>query len=230
VPSLPAPPRAALAAAEGVIVLLLLVEAWLLWRALSAPGAAPAAPGAPAARPLARGAWAWPLGLALAFAVPAGLVARSGALAPGVSGAGMPWESVTDATPCAVAAHAGERAFLNRCAPCHLPSGLGLPPAYPPLVGSALLAGPIEDHARVALRGSAALDALPGHAGMHHGAHGRARMPAFAGAVDDRELSVILTYERAAFGPGGTAALAAGDTTRIHVRPRDVAAARGDGL
>lgn len=204
-------------------MLLLLLEAWLLARALSA------APGDARAR-LPRGAWALPLVLALAFAVPAGLVARSGALAPGVSGAGMPWEAVSDDTPCALAARAGERAFLNRCAPCHLPSGRGLPPAYPPLVGSAIVAGPIPEHARVALLGSAALDALTGHAGMHHGAHGRARMPAFAGAVDDRELSVILTYERAAFGPFGEAALATADSVRIHVRPRDVAAARGDGL
>jgi mono/diheme cytochrome c family protein len=219
-----APPRAALAAAEGAIVLVLLVEAWLLARALS-----PAPGGARPSR-LPRGAWALPLGLALVFAVPAGLVARSGALAPGVSGAGMPWEAVTDATPCAVAARAGERAYLNRCAPCHLPSGLGLPPAYPPLVGSALLSGPVAAHARVALLGSAALDPRPGHAAMHDGAHGRARMPAFAAAVDDRELSVILTYERAAFGAGGEAALATGDTVRIHVRPGDVAAARGDGL
>jgi len=220
VAALPVPPRAALAAAEGAIVLVLLAEAWLLARALRAPAAAAAAPGVPAR------AWLAPLVLALLFAVPATFLARSGALAPGVSGAGMPWEAVTDATPCAVAAHAGERAFLNRCAPCHLPSGRGLPPAYPPLVGSPLLAGPITDHARVALFGSEGLHALSGHAAMHGHAMGRAHMPAFAPAADDQELSVILTYERRAFG--GTPV--AGDSTHVHVRPSDVAAARGAGL
>jgi len=208
---LPAPPRAALAAAEGAIVVLLLVHAWILWRALAAP---------PGARPSPRVAFV-PLALALLFAVPAGLVARSGALAPGVSGAGMPWESVQDDTPYAVAARAGERAFLNRCAPCHLPTGQGLPPAYPPLVGSRALLGPAVDHAKIALFGSPAVHALYG---MHH--HGGAVMPGFAGAATDAELSVILTYERAAFGG---AALAA-DSTRAHVRPSDVAAARGNGL
>ncbi len=221
--ALPVPPRAALAAAEGAIVLILLVEAWLLARALGAPRDASDAGGAPS---VPARAWAWPLVLAALFAVPAELVARSGALAPGVSGAGMPWESVTDATPCAVAAHAGERAFLNRCAPCHLPSGQGLPPAYPPLVGSALLAGPIADHARVALFGSEGLPMLAGNGAMHHHVAGRAVMPAFAGAASDQELSVILTYERRAFG----AAAVPGDSTRVHVRPSDVAAARGAGL
>jgi mono/diheme cytochrome c family protein len=219
VTSLPAPPRAALAAAEGAILVLLLVEAWLLARALSA-SRGPVAPGLP------RRAWLLPLVLAALFAVPAGILARSGALAPGVSGAGMPWESVTDATPCAVAAHAGERAFLNRCAPCHLPTGRGLPPAYPPLVGSALLAGAIGDHARVALFGSAALHAAAAPMAMHDHAMGRARMPAFAAAASDQELSVILTYERTAFGGPAVAA----DSTRAHVRPSDVAAARGNGL
>jgi cytochrome c oxidase subunit 2 len=120
-----------------------------------------------------------------------------------------------------VAARAGERAFLNRCAPCHLPTGQGIPPAYPPLVGSRALTGPARDHAKIALFGSPAVHALYG---MHH--HGGAVMPGFAGAASDAELSVILTYERAAFGGPALAA----DSTRAHVRPSDVAAARGDGL
>jgi mono/diheme cytochrome c family protein len=211
VTALPAPPRAALAAAEGAVALILVAHAWLLARYLRAPRAAPPAR-----------SWLTPLVLAAVFALPAALLARSGALAPGVSGAGMPWETVTDATPAATAAHAGERAFLNRCAPCHLPTGRGLPPAYPALVGSALLAGPVADHARVALYGSAALDALPGHAP----AAGRARMPAFAGTTSDRELAALLTYERFAFGGPAVA----GDSLRWHVRPSDVAAARGAGL
>jgi mono/diheme cytochrome c family protein len=217
---LPVPPRAALAAAEGAVLLLLIAHAWLLWRALTARAPADTRPGA-GAQSLAPRMALVPLGLAVLFAVPAALLARSGALAPGVSGAGMPWEAVTDATPYAVAAHAGERAYLNRCAPCHLPTGQGLPPAYPPLVGSAALTAPARAHALFALDGSPGVHALYG---MHRSMS--AVMPGFAGAASDAELSVILTYERATFGGPGVAA----DSLHAHVHPSDVAAARGDGL
>jgi cytochrome c oxidase subunit 2 len=147
-----------------------------------------------------------PAALALAIALPATFLARSGVLAPGVSGAGMPWESVTDATPLAEAAQAGERAYLNRCAPCHLPGGAGLPPSYPPLVGSAVVTGPVAAHVRMALLGSA---------GLAVRRPGAAVMPAFEGALSDAELAAILTYERNAWGH------AAGQ-----VRPSDVARER----
>jgi mono/diheme cytochrome c family protein len=167
------------------------------------------------------------LALAAVFALAAGRLARTGALAPGVSGAGMPWESVTDESPLLVAAQAGQRAYLNRCAPCHLPEGAGLPPAYPPLLGSVLLSATKSAHAQVALWGSDALHppGAPAQAG-------RARMPAFAGAASDAELAAILTYERVAFDlnrrredEGG----ADPDSARHHVRPSDIARARAEG-
>jgi mono/diheme cytochrome c family protein len=163
--------------------------------------------------------------LAAVFAFAAGRVARTGALAPGVSGAGMPWESVTDDTPLAGAAQAGQRAYLNRCAPCHLPAGLGLPPAYPPLVGSVFLSATKEAHAQVALWGSDALSGRPRVAG-------RSRMPAFAGAASDAELSAILTYERVAFDLNRRREESGSvdpDSARHHVRPSDVAKARAQG-
>ena len=166
--------------------------------------------------------------LAAVLAFTLSTVARHGALAPGVSGAGMPWESVTDDTPILVAAQAGERAYLNRCAPCHLPEGSGLPPAYPPLLGSVILRATKETHAQVALWGSAALHPIAGH--THPS--GRAQMPAFARVASDAELSAILTYERVAFDLnrrredwGG----ADPDSARHHVRPSDIASARAKG-
>ena len=165
--------------------------------------------------------------LALVFALAAGRVARTGALAPGVSGAGMPWERVTDDTPIAAAAQAGQRAYLNRCAPCHLPEGLGLPPAYPPLIGSVILSATKETHARVALWGTDALRPLSAHPPA-----GRARMPAFAGAASDAELAAILTYQRVAFDLNRRREAtdsADPDSARHHVRPSDVAKARALG-
>jgi len=215
------PPTAVLFAAQFAIALLLGFEAWLLARFLGWR-AGEARPG------FARRTWGLALGLAVLFAVPAALLARSGALAPGVSGAGMPWEQVTDDTPTMATAHAGERAYLNRCAPCHLPDGRGLPPAYPPLIQSVVLAGPIAAHARVALYGTEGLHAYAGHVHMP----GRSVMPAFAGAASDAELAAILTYERVTFAaPGRVPAPDGGDadSLRHHVRPSDIAAARAAG-
>ena len=150
-----------------------------------------------------------PVIVAVALALPAAWLARAGALAPGLPGAGMPWEDVTDETPLAESVAAGERAYLNRCAPCHLPEGAGLPPSYPPLIGSAVVAGPVATHVRTALWGSRGI-AVP--------RPGAAQMPGFHGACSDAELAAILTYERNSWGH------AAGI-----VRPSDVAAGRAAG-
>jgi len=181
-----------------LVAVLLVLELVLLARFLRSRGALPG-----------RRLILAPLGVALVFLLPAIELARGGGLAPGMPGAGMPWEDVTDATPLAASAAAGERAYLNRCAPCHLPEGTGLPPSYPPLVGSAVVAGPPEAHARIALWGSRGLAVKRA---------GAATMPGFHGATSDAELAAILTYERNAWGH------AAGI-----VRPSDVARARAAG-
>ncbi|MGH7724489.1 MAG: c-type cytochrome [Candidatus Eiseniibacteriota bacterium] len=159
----------------------------------------------------ARPRWlvAGPLVAALGFGVSAFAVSRTGALAPGLPGAGMPWERVTDETPAAEAAKAGERAYLNRCAPCHLPDGRGLPPSYPSLVESPIVRGPVADHVQVALFGSA---------GLKEHRPGVARMPAFGAAASDAELAAILTYQRKQWGSGADP-----------VRPSDVARGRTQG-
>ncbi|MEO6462202.1 MAG: cytochrome c [Candidatus Eisenbacteria bacterium] len=189
--------------AHGLIGLLLVAEVLLLVRFLAWTR------GPRGGRPVGRLWRATPLLLALAFAVPATLLARGGALAPGLPGAGMPWERVTDATDPGTSARAGERAYLNRCSPCHLPGGEGLPPSYPPLAGSAILAGPVDEHVRVVLWGSR---------GVRAPRPGAARMPGFHGAASDAELAAILTYERHAWAPGAEP-----------VRPSDVARGRGLG-
>jgi len=210
-----------LVAAQVVIGLVLLYELALIARFLSWKAADP--------RPHeGRNLALHALLLAAVLAFTLSTVARHGALAPGVSGAGMPWESVTDDTPILVAAQAGERAYLNRCAPCHLPEGTGLPPAYPPLLGSVILRATKETHAQVALWGSAALHPI----GAHTHPEGRAQMPSFAQVASDAELSAILTYERVAFDLNRRREDLGGadpDSARHHVRPSDIARARAQG-
>jgi mono/diheme cytochrome c family protein len=188
--------------AELLVGLLLVAEAALLVRLL-----AWTRPGARGPGRVLRFAT---LAIALLFAVPGAILARGGGLAPGLPGAGMPWERITDATPPAEAAAAGERAYLNRCAPCHLPDGAGLPPSYPPLRGSPILAGPVDEHVRIALWGSR---------GVRTPRPGAAQMPGFHGAASDAELAAILSWERATWAPGAPP-----------VRPSDVARGRAAGL
>ena len=177
---------AALVAFLAIAVLTLGELALFAWILSRRPGAKP---GSKIGSRVALWGARWgPIAAAFAFAIPAGLVARSGTLSPGLSGAGMPWDQVTDGTPVDEMARVGERAYQIRCAPCHLPNGAGLPPSYPPLSGSPIVLGPVAAHVEIVLVGR-----------VRRGAE-RAIMPAFADVARDAELAAILTFERNAWG------------------------------
>ncbi|WP_275098253.1 cytochrome c oxidase subunit II [Sedimenticola hydrogenitrophicus] len=92
----------------------------------------------------------------------------------------------------------GKALYETKCAACHQLAGQGLPPAFPPLNGSAIVNGPIEAHFNMVINGK------PGTA-----------MQAW-GALNDLEIAAIITYERNAWDNR------TGDT----VQPTDVALAR----
>lgn len=77
----------------------------------------------------------------------------------------------------------GETTYMAHCAACHQPSGLGLPPAFPALKGSAIAtqADKIDEHIQIILKGKNA-------------------MPAFAKQLSLKEVAAIVTYERNAWG------------------------------
>ena len=83
------------------------------------------------------------------------------------------------------------------CSACHQPTGKGLPPAFPGLVGSKIATGPKPAHIGIVLKGK------PGTA-----------MAAFA-QLSDADLAAVVTYERTAWGNSGG-----------EVMPAEVAAAR----
>ncbi len=93
----------------------------------------------------------------------------------------------------------GEKLYLGSCAACHMPTGAGVPGAFPALKGSPVATGDIGKHTEVILKG------VPGTA-----------MAAWAKQLNDLELAAIITYERNAWG---------NDTGDI-VQPADVKAAR----
>jgi mono/diheme cytochrome c family protein len=78
----------------------------------------------------------------------------------------------------------GKALFEDKCADCHRTSGLGLPPTFPALKGSALVQGPPAPLIQVVLKGR----------------KGLATMPAWAPNLDDGQLAAILTYVRSAWG------------------------------
>jgi len=76
----------------------------------------------------------------------------------------------------------GKALYETKCAACHLGTGLGLPPAFPPLKGSAIATGPVAKHLEVVIKGRAGT-----------------AMQAW-GSLNDLDIASILTYERNAWG------------------------------
>ena len=92
----------------------------------------------------------------------------------------------------------GEKVYAANCVACHQPTGVGAPPAFPPLAGSSMVSGPKEAQLDRVLNGK------PGTA-----------MAAFK-HLSDADLAAVMTYTRSAWGNKGDA-----------VTPAEVKAARG---
>jgi len=92
----------------------------------------------------------------------------------------------------------GQAKYNTICAACHQITGKGLPPTFPPLAGSKVTTGPIQEHFNTVLNGR----------------KGTA-MVSWA-ALSDLELASIITYERNAWG----------NNTGDVVQPKDIKAAR----
>ena len=93
----------------------------------------------------------------------------------------------------------GEELYNISCSACHQSNGQGLPPAFPSLVDSAIVSGPVAEHIDTVVNGK------PGTA-----------MVGLSTQLSDAEIAAIITYERNAWG------LNSGDA----VEAADIAAAR----
>lgn len=92
----------------------------------------------------------------------------------------------------------GEQVYTTNCAACHQANGQGLPPAFPPIAGSALAVGDASAHISLVLNGK------PGTA-----------MAPYRDILDDASLAAVLTYQRNSWGNAAST-----------VQPADVKAAR----
>jgi cytochrome c oxidase subunit 2 len=94
----------------------------------------------------------------------------------------------------------GEKVYAANCVACHQPDGRGLPPAFPPLDGSAVVTGP---------RAAQLETVLNGRAGT--------AMAAFGKLLSDHDLAAVITFTRNAWG----------NRTGEAIQPAEVRAARG---
>lgn len=87
----------------------------------------------------------------------------------------------------------GKKLFMNTCAACHQQDGKGLPGAFPPLAGSAIVN--LDDPKtmiKIVLQGK---DDNPDYSAM----------PPFGDQLSDEEISAIITHERSSWGNDASA-------------------------
>jgi len=75
---------------------------------------------------------------------------------------------------------AGKKVYEGQCQACHQPSGAGMPPNFPSLVGSKIVNGPALAHIQQTLKG-------------------KGLMPPFA-SLSDADIAAVVTYERNSWG------------------------------
>lgn len=80
----------------------------------------------------------------------------------------------------------GEEVYSTHCVACHRPDGSGMPPAFPSLIDSQIVASDAAAHIAIVINGK------PGTA-----------MAAFGSILDDEQLAGVITYERNSFGHDG---------------------------
>ena len=84
----------------------------------------------------------------------------------------------------------GKEVYDKNCAVCHQPTGLGLPPAFPALAGSAIVNGPNFD----------AAGKLVPDSHVERVFNGKNMMPGWKGTLNDVDIAAVITFERNSWG------------------------------
>jgi len=104
-------------------------------------------------------------------------------------------EDAKPAAPSAEVMKRGQAVYSRTCIACHQPTGMGLPPVFPPLAGSEWVAMSPSIPVRNILQGMQGAVTVKGvtYNGM---------MPPVAG-LTDRDIADVVTYVRNSFGNSG---------------------------
>lgn len=87
----------------------------------------------------------------------------------------------------------GKKNYMMICIACHQPTGLGLPPVFPPLTKSPYVNGSPERFAAIILKGNAGPFTIEGKPYNQI-------MPAQEAMLTDEKIAAIMTFVRASFG------------------------------
>ena len=87
----------------------------------------------------------------------------------------------------------GKTTYMTVCFACHQPTGLGLPPVFPPIVKSPYVNGSAERFAAMILKGNAGPMIIDGKPYNNI-------MPGQEAMLSDEKIAAVMTYTRANFG------------------------------
>jgi nitrite reductase (NO-forming) len=88
---------------------------------------------------------------------------------------------------------AGKQVYSTICIACHQPTGMGLPPVFPPLIGTEYVIGSPERLAAMILKGNAGPMTVDGK--LYNNV-----MPGQESVLTDEKIAAVMTYVRASFG------------------------------
>ncbi len=88
---------------------------------------------------------------------------------------------------------AGKQVYSTICMACHQPTGAGLPPVFPPLIGTEYVTGSPERLAAMILKGNAGPLTVDGK--LYNNV-----MPGQESVLTDEKIAAVMTYVRASFG------------------------------
>lgn len=86
----------------------------------------------------------------------------------------------------------GKKVYMT-CMPCHQPTGLGLPPVFPPLAKTEYVNGSPERLAAMILKGNAGPMTVDGKQYNNI-------MPGQEATLNDNQIAAVMTYVRQSFG------------------------------
>jgi mono/diheme cytochrome c family protein len=95
-------------------------------------------------------------------------------------------------TPTAEQMAEGRKVYMT-CMPCHQPTGLGLPPVFPPLAKTEYVNGSAERFAAMILKGNAGPMTIDGKVYNNI-------MPGQEATLNDNQVAAVMTYVRNSFG------------------------------
>lgn len=87
----------------------------------------------------------------------------------------------------------GKQVYMTVCVACHQPSGMGLPPVFPPLTKNEYVEGSGERLAAIVLKGIVGPIAVNGQTFVNV-------MPPQEAMLTDEKIAAVLTFVRSSFG------------------------------